>query len=359
MGGKALKNIKVSRINLSTYNKIKEDIKIKFFQICEIDFPYDIPEKNDFGDIDVLYKITSPINIIQLINEIFNPKEIVTNGNVCSFAYWFEETNEYFQVDMIYCNSIIMNKFYFSYGDLGNILGKNVKYLGLTLGIDGLYIIPDSKLIKKYINMSKMKIYTDLDTISNFNYNKNIILTDNPKEICNYLDLDYEKWEKGFLTLTDIFDWVIKSKKFNANAFNVSNYEHRHKISTRPMYSKFTKYIDNNYKIILDTIDNKENIQLESIYYFMKEDELKKMIEDIIIKCIRKKKFSGKILVENGIENKDIGKIIKDIKQYIKIKCNMDFDIWIDITSEDEINYVIKEYIKDKNNFYRKNYVDK
>ena len=48
------------------------------------------------------------------------------------------------------------------------------------------------------------------------NYKNNkIILLDNPKEICDFLELDYNKWEYGFNDMFDIFNWIINCKYFN------------------------------------------------------------------------------------------------------------------------------------------------
>jgi hypothetical protein len=112
MGGNALNKVIASRINLEQYNKVKRDLEEKFNQYLELEFTIDVPGKIDFGDIDMLYVVKNKIDsiwnvdmiefdIVQLITQIYNPVEIVLNGPVCSFAYYLNEDNKYFQVDFL------------------------------------------------------------------------------------------------------------------------------------------------------------------------------------------------------------------------------------------------------------------
>ena len=145
MGGHALKKVIASRINLIEYNKVKLDLAEKFQNLLDIKFVIDVPNKQDFGDIDVLYSLESSdlIDIISLIKKLFNPIEIVPNGPILSFSYSVINTNDnsiasekYFQVDLIYCKNIEMGKFYFSYGDLGGIIGIYRHTSRDTLGLE-------------------------------------------------------------------------------------------------------------------------------------------------------------------------------------------------------------------------------
>jgi hypothetical protein len=115
MGGNALKKVIASRINLEEYIMVKRDLKEKLNQYLQLEFTIDVPGKIYFGDVDMLYMIKEPItgkianisnfNISQVINDIFNPIEIVLHGPVCSFAYKLDNETEpykYFQVDLIH-----------------------------------------------------------------------------------------------------------------------------------------------------------------------------------------------------------------------------------------------------------------
>ena len=95
--------------------------------------------------MDILYVSQDNINIINYIKEIFNPKEIYKNGDVISFSYEINSfSEEYFQIDLIKCENesekLSMSKYYYSYGDLGNILGRITKKYDIRFGHKGLFI---------------------------------------------------------------------------------------------------------------------------------------------------------------------------------------------------------------------------
>jgi len=196
MGGNALKTVKVSRINLDTYNFVKNKILNDLSPYIILDFAHEIPNKIDFGDLDVLYKTPLNLDFRKLIIDKYNPDEIVSNGQVMSISYPIN--NDYYQVDFIKCSNLKMSKFFYSYGDLGGVIGTITKNYGISYG-EGLWC---------NINKDTIKNYTG-NNIEDYTATK-IILTDEPCEICKYLDLDYEKWISGFETKESIFEWAIR-----------------------------------------------------------------------------------------------------------------------------------------------------
>lgn len=92
--------------------------------------------KDSFGYLDVLYLCDSKINTRELVTNLFNPTEIVTNGDVMSFDY------DNFQIDFIVCNTcetLNSSQFYFSNSDLWAIIGRIVNYYGIKFGHYGLW----------------------------------------------------------------------------------------------------------------------------------------------------------------------------------------------------------------------------
>jgi hypothetical protein len=245
-----------------------------------IDFIYDVPGKNDFGDIDVLYISDDKINIKDLLIKLYDPVEIVVNGDVISFAYNYkyimnlckdkelfsvnnakENTdfrndnliNDYYQIDLIKCknlNNMISSKFYFSYGDLGGILGTILKYYGITFGSVGLWCNIKKETIKEYSHID----------CESFDFDK-IILTEDPREICKYLNLDYESWCNGFDNKESIFKWIIDCKFFNKDIYLSIKLNHRdsHRYD-RPFYNEFLDYIKNN---MLEINKNQQKIEIK------------------------------------------------------------------------------------------------
>jgi hypothetical protein len=141
MGGNALKNVNCVRVNANIYNTIKSTVLVKlqnFIPIFEFVPIIETPEKETFGDLDLLYETKENQNIYNIVNEIFAPKEMIRNGNVISFSFPLGKPDDgYFQIDLIKVSNIEMAQFYFGYGDIGNIIGFIAKRNHLTFGQEG------------------------------------------------------------------------------------------------------------------------------------------------------------------------------------------------------------------------------
>lgn len=380
MGGNALKNVKTSRISLINYNLIKKEI-FETFQNVMIAWPYDSPNKVDFGDLDVLYQQfpNDMFDMRKYIIDIYNPQEIVSNGPVISFAYPFskikhlleetieentQETDEeiYFQVDFIKSTNLQMSSFYFSFGDLGNILGRITKYHGLKFGDNGLFISLIPETVSKYIEENSVcknfgpivDLNNDVIPSSMLIGSDDIILSSDPNIICDYLGLDFNKYgDKYFTSYEKIFDWIISTPLFDKKIFTHLNYEHRHKTRTRPMYNKFVEYIGlqvneiktNEFleesdktttktsdKTIEESVINiiKADNHIKALTHFNKTFELENIILHNAKKKIRSDKFNGKKLIAYGIDKKEIGKYIQIFHNYVVLKYVTDFNEWLD-----------------------------
>ena len=281
MGGNALKNVTVARLNKNTYNIIKKDLYNKLNPYLNIIFPIELPEKMDFGDIDLLYTYDLTLNIKKLVKQLFNPKDLTINGTILSFSYEYEQ--KFYQIDLIHINSSLnMAHFYFSYADTGTILGRICYHYGLKLGHDGLFLKLNGTILNHY---NKENIF-----VSDVNY-KYILLSDEPKTICNYLGLDEKLIEKIPKKNKHIYDWIIKSKYFHHDIFLHLKYDHRKRLSYRVFYQQFLDYIEklenNNNKI-----DKMDNI-LYTIKYFNIEDQIQLELARQLLLANRKKKFNG------------------------------------------------------------------
>lgn len=315
MGGNAIKTVEVSRFDLITYNETKELIKKMLEDYLLIEFCYDIPEKNDFGDIDVLYQKKIACNISDVLNTIFNPIEIHTNSNVVSFAY--KKHDKYYQIDMIEADNIDCFKFYLSYGDVGNILGKMLKYYEIHLGSQGLFVKP-------VIGGSA----------------KQIILSKDPREICKFLGVSFDEW-LNFKSLNEIFDWIIPIKYFNKFIF-FENLKYNDKVkSDRFMYQTFLEYIKN-----MDNVSciEKRDMSQELIRDFNKTEILQKHINEHELDVSRRKKYNSNKFKKYGFEGKEISITMKYFKNYIETGLKVNFNDWLDSHDETEIEKYIDYY---------------
>ena len=236
MGGHALKDIKCIRVPKEKYLLIKNDVINKIKHKLKYEEVFETPNKKDFGDLDLLIQTTP--NLFDVIKETFNPKSHFINGNAISISYQLDN-DEFFQIDFIEVYNLKISQFYFSFGDLGGILGRMVHPLKMRLGFNGLFV--------------------------NYEY-ENIIICDDPKMICDYLTLNYEKWSLGFNTITEIYEWIIESKFFDKSYFIKLNSKARAQEKSRPMYLDFISYCETIEKSTLEPIDN----MMVHIKYFNK-----------------------------------------------------------------------------------------
>lgn len=348
MGGKAIKKVQVSRFTLENLLKTKHDIINKFSEYLYIDFPIDLPGKDSFSDFDVLIKLIDPsINILELIIKIYSPEEIIVNGDIISFAYKLEDL--YYQIDFIKCKNILMSKFYYSYGDLGAIIGRISKYYGLTFGSDGLWLSLYADTVNQFIE-SEIQEYNDLiingPTDVTWNFGK-IDLTNNPELICTYLDFDYKKWIEGFNSIEEIFDWVKNSSYFKVEIFESLNCVHKRRALLRPNYQQFIISLFGKIEFKnVATSEISKNIQLNALQYFNKKNELVTLLETHKKNKELKDKFNGNLLLESGfvVDPRQLGKFILGFKLFIKNQFKIEFEEWLDNNTKDNVLNEISKY---------------
>lgn len=322
MGGNAIKTVEVSRFDTNTYSKTKEVLYRELNDVgIDIGFLFDVPDKTDFGDLDVLYRPNPTKPIMDIIKEKFNPVEYHINGDVLSFAYSFE--GKYYQVDMIAADNFECYKFYLSYGDFGNIIGKMLKHYGLHFGSQGLFVKP-------IIGGAA----------------KQIILTNDPAEICEFLGARYHDWF-AFKNAEEIFDWLISIKYFNSSIF-FENLKYNDKIKVdRKFYQQFLEYIK--VRDIVSHIKH-EDLTEKMIDQFGKREVLNQYIREHELDKTRRNKFNAKKFTKYGYENKELGKVMRDFKQYITSGLSVDFNEWLDgnddATIEKYIDYYIIKHIR-------------
>ena len=313
MGGNALKNTNCVRVNKDIYEKIKSIILEKLLSYNNFITVIEIPEKETFGDLDILYEYKIEMNIRDIVYELFSPKEVFSNGDIFSFSYQINET-EYFQIDLIKVKNIQMAQLYYSYGDIGSILGRILKKNELTFGQEGIWLIYESE---------------------------KIMILDNPIEICKFLDLNYTEWETGLKTKIDVFNWIIKCKYFDKEYFKIESFNsvYKRNYENRPNFKLFVDYV---YTF---EIQRKESITYsveDYIKIFNKENDKKKIDQKISIIKLHQEKFNGRIFIQ-FTEAKNINKYKEDFKNHISQ--SHDFNDWLENNNFEFINTQIKEFI--------------
>jgi hypothetical protein len=322
MGGNALKTVTVSRIPLSRYVEITKNIKSFLKDLLQIAIPKHCPNKADFGDIDILYvpPSTPSFDVKQFVKDLLHPVEIVTNGNMFSIGYKDTliipekgETVYFYQIDFIACPNLPVAEFYYSYSDVGKILGKIVKSHNLSFGDSGLLITQiEEKTIATI--MGNIPVPSSAKNLS-------IVLETDIAKICSYIGIDYSLWLSGFKCDYDIYNWLKSSTFYSPEIFKVLNKENRKRSINRPFYTNFLISIFGIAENINDVVKNNmyvvENGQVLAIRYFHKENEVIQLVNAEIVKETRKNKYSGKLFIDLGITPKNVKKQMYEFEKWI------------------------------------------
>jgi len=189
--------------------------------------PLSYSSKETYGDLDVLIKSDSlgNRNIRDIIIAKYNPHQIHHNEHIYSFDY------KEFQIDFILVPDAdwITSYYYYSYNDLGNLIGRISYQMGFRYGHYGL------KLVYRHDDGGKK-------------FEK--IISKDIYKILDFLGFDVERYKQGFVKLEDVFDFVIDSKYYNPHVFDyeVLNHQNRTRNKKRVNYAKFLDYVKENNK---------------------------------------------------------------------------------------------------------------
>ena len=245
MGGQALKNTFTRRYSRKEYIKLEVDVQTK---LHKLNINSRVPEyfgaKDTFGDLDVLILAESlkGKDMREIIEDHFAPNEIYHNGSVYSFDY------KEFQIDFI----LVKTKYwdssyhYYSYNDLGNLIGRISYQMGFRYGHYGLKLV-----------------YRHPDGGRKFE----MILSQEILDILNFLGFDIDTYGQ-FHELQDVFDYVIASKYFNPRIFQYEALNHQNKTRNKKRV---------NYAGFLDYV---ETMKFPNAYIYEDKDYYVKMAED-------------------------------------------------------------------------------
>ena len=347
MGGNALKTITTTRKSRWVYNRIKAHVlktlesKLGYTGMKWL-VPYEVPGKTSFGDLDVLITRQSGFDIREWILLTFKPDELVSNGGVYSFNipsvipalqidYDDDEFHAYdpedyapnieqcpakdFQIDFITtpAEQFEIHHFFLSWGDCGMLIGQIAHATGLRMGQQGLF--------------------TSIS--DNPNQRDDLILSTDPRKICEFLGLVYTSWKDGFGSEGHIFRWLCESAYIHWVVFNRSR-------RAREMYMRFIDYV----KEALEPPKQMPNVPaLESIItYFGKQSEFAAIQQKQADAVRRSEKFGAHLFSALGdITGRELGQIVAGFKREIP----GDFKAWVLATEESEIQQKVTEYLTD------------
>ncbi|KAJ3503985.1 hypothetical protein NLJ89_g8179 [Agrocybe chaxingu] len=253
MGGSAFGSIlqptAFPRIPPPIYQALKGSFlsKLQEFYEC-VGVPTEAPEKLDHGDLDFLAAIPkAPFTDSSVPHECIrdaicatymNPMEGNRTSNYAvpiKPGAWAEfgfaglehqcrkdvENGEiYYQVDVHVCydkDEWDRTMFFHSYGDMGMILGLISRNVGLALGVKGLKI-PDPP-------------------------NPPFDLSEHFEEIAEFLGLSMQRYNEGFETKRDVFEWAASIRFFDPSQFKSQGPGISKVKPERKMYAEFVEWV--------------------------------------------------------------------------------------------------------------------
>ncbi len=312
MGGNALKNTNTKRLTLSELKRVQSTLsKTLTEHNLTHTVPVDLPGKTTFGDVDVLVSLSESTNtsltrdtFLAWLRSTFAPHDYFVNGDVHSFAYEGQ-----YQVDFILVDNLAMAKFYFSYGDVGAVLGHLAKAHGLSYGHKGLSAYVDDHV--------------------------KVRLIDNPTEVCEYLGLSMEMYTRGFTTLAEVNQWVTGCRLYHPSLFErLRSYNESRQI-LRPFYVQFLEHA-------LTTPSNDANWVLtklneHAVEYFGKQADVAKHFEEKRLEEEFRVKFNAQLFMSRGVA------------QYVLRKAMREFAMTMDVRNAtvEELNVAVELYVNE------------
>lgn len=225
MGGNALKGFETKRLSRAEYSEVVSEVLACLankFPGRRVEVIPAYREKESFGDLDILFNTSElHVDLLKYVKEELGTRAAVRNSNIVSFEH------KGFQVDLIGTPEDEMDiaLAYYSWNDLGNLVGRISHKLGVKFGHRGLHMI-----------------YRDGD----YQFGEYLVSRDVPA-IFRFFDLDYTVFERGFDTLEDVFKFVASSKYFNKEIYLLDNRNATSRVrdNKRKTYSAFLEWVAN------------------------------------------------------------------------------------------------------------------
>ena len=312
MGGNALKQGCV-RISPRTYRKVLTRImeglcRPEYPEYGEVPGKYGTPRsygsKESFGDIDVVHTgfLCSSAEVDSLLKSKFLATEIVRNGPCISFDFHCPNLGveigegKGVQVDLIEVKDehFEFALGYYSYNDLGSLIGVIAKAHGFKFGHDGLYYRYD---------------HNDSNQVSL------VPCTKDYGEAVEFLGFHLGTINTS--TLENIFEYVYNSDFFDVSLFQLDalNHTNRTRNSKRFVYMEFLKWLETKqYKkpSVVPDLLKKACAEFSGF-----EKEFHNSVASLFLKEQVKEVYNGSIVFEwTGLEGKELGELMKATRDY-------------------------------------------
>lgn len=277
--------------------------------------------KQDFGDIDLL--VSGEGDIIEEVRKMRGYRAHRQNGDCLSFL------KKDVQVDIITVprDEMKMTLSYFSWNDLGNLMGRIARRMGFRYGHRGLF----SEVKDRFGNVAEK-----------------VRLSRDPESIFSFLGCDFQRWTRGFDEIHDVFGFVSSSDFFAKDCFRLCNLNHgtRMRNKKRAGYATFLIWLEGETLKEFDFNSVADGEWRRRARDFFGNDWLKTegaILRRLEEEAIRREKFNGKVVGEiTGLSGVELGIAIRTFR----VKLGDLFPAWVDACNAEEIREVYEAEIK-------------
>lgn len=243
MGGNALASRGATRCSRDDALQVLDDFYARFAQITQhlgsaarVEPIAAYRNKPDFGDLDVLvdsrvFQAMPPAVVVEALSASYGkPLPWAKNGPVLSVGLPLpvnaSEQSRCLQLDLISTPEVefAFSLAYFSWNDMGNLVGRVAHKMGLKFGHDGLWL--------------PMRDGTNLFD--------ELLVTRDFEAALSLLGFDPARWREGFDNLDDIYQFVASGQRFNPDLYPLEHRNHTARVrdKKRPVYMGFLRWIE-------------------------------------------------------------------------------------------------------------------
>lgn len=341
MGGKLFEKEGAVRISTEQYLKTIQPELNSFLEPLGLAFKflsfYDTKESH--GNVNILVENSDSVvgtssylingvntNRVSIQNYLKNAGyKVKVNNDVISFLY-----KDTLQVDLLITKPSLFEYAYsyFSYNDLGGLIGRLARGLGLKHGQNGL-------VYTHYTNNGSVKL-------------GDFTLTRNHDETLEILGLCPIRFKEGFKTLEDIYEYVTTSKYFGVSPYVLEDMRSKNQSRNkkRNTFIGFETYLlDNKEQLNLPLISSSLPAnKLSHILYLFPSLKLKLDLveEQYRLQMLFNSKFNGHILQDMFVELQKDKKRLGSFINYFKNKTDV-YD-FVKKGDEEIKQEILKEY---------------
>ncbi|WP_257392094.1 hypothetical protein [Xanthomonas hortorum] len=295
MGGNALKAVATHLLPAASYLQLAAQVMdtLQSESGLRVELVRNFGTKADFGDMCVIAdRSTLPADVPALMSYLFNPHEVVSNGNVISFDV------AAFQVDLVCvpASEYDTARDYFAFNDLGNLMGRTAQRMGFTYGQNGL----------RYKVLDGDYLVDDL-TITN----------EMPAAFA-FLGYDYGRFDQGFHTLEEVFAFAASSTHFNPAAYPLESRGHRDRVRDQKLqnYRLFLEWLQTAGVAAGASADLQRAHHLQgALKQFPAFAEALSQSQEALAGARRRKQlFNSRIVSElTGLEGRELGHLMREV----------------------------------------------